>query len=269
MACPKIKFHKRLSADSMLIKSDPQHSLTVNFNTFTLIELVAVITIVVILTAMFLPAVVTVTSSARRTMCMNNLRQIGIAAFSYTEEYDNYVMPGKFGDTKSKGDYNHWINYMFAELLPDESIFRCPTLSDDDNFNPAGGDNSIKKASYIMNIIEPDVTKGGGWGGAALSTVKDESWGWGSTTEYIRVQEVRNPSDKVYITDVIHGPVHHSTSGIRRFSETDHGIISETPKANFRQVGFHHQLGFNVLMGDGHLEFMKQTKHDQWVVVVR
>ena len=233
------------------------------FARFTLIELLVVVSIVFVLIAILLPATVEVKSKAEQSFCMNNLRQIGIAAFSYSEDYDQYVMPGKF-ETTTVNNYNHWINYMFAELIDDASVFVCPTLNDEDNFNPAGGDNTIFEASYIMNLIRP-----GNWAGADIGSDPDKSRGWGTTTEYIRIQEVRDPSTKIHIMDVAEGGIHYNHSGIGKFSETDHGIIKIPPTAGFRRVGFHHPSGFNVLMGDNHIESMKWTEHNQWVVVVK
>lgn len=233
------------------------------FFSFSLLELVTVITILILLTSLLLPAALQGNAKSKASYCMNNLRMIGIAAFTYSEEYDQYVMPGKFTMTTA-GNYNHWINYMYSEMIPDKSTFRCPTLREADNFNPAGSGNLITQASYIRNIIEP-----GNWAGAAIDSDPNKSWGWGTTTQYIRIQEVRNPSDKIDVLDVISGGVHPNHSGIRRFQETDHGLINVIPLAGFRRVGFHHQLGFNVLMGDGHTEYMKQTNPNQWVVIVK
>ena len=60
---------------------------------FTLMELLVVITIISLLAAMLLPSIRMIRELAQRTVCMGNLRQVGLAFGNYMNENEGMIPP--------------------------------------------------------------------------------------------------------------------------------------------------------------------------------
>jgi len=89
---------------------------------FTLIELLVVIAIIAVLIALLLPAVQAAREAARRSQCVNNLKQMGLAANNYQSTYGSYPLRNATNTTGNSGGAalpSSWANWSGqAMMLP-------------------------------------------------------------------------------------------------------------------------------------------------------
>ncbi|MEM7453821.1 MAG: DUF1559 domain-containing protein, partial [Planctomycetota bacterium] len=113
---------------------------------FTLVELLVVIAIIGILIGMLLPAVQSVREAARRTTCLNNLTQIGLACLSYEDV--NKAFPPGFTFEPSLGHTGSalWSAFILPQI---EQGNLYDTIDLEASWVVAGTANNDACASYI------------------------------------------------------------------------------------------------------------------------
>ena len=100
------------------------HPFNCKARAFTLIELLVVIAIIAILAAILFPVFARARENARRTSCLSNMKQIGLAFMQYTQDYDERYPIDQVG-AYPPGPYG-WADSL-QPYLKSVQTFQCPS----------------------------------------------------------------------------------------------------------------------------------------------
>ena len=241
----------------------------------TLIELLVVLAIIPLLVTILVGAVRSAGTAERTTLCASNLDNIGKALYCYLEEFEGtfpvweqWDIPDANGDlpditwwyvdlAKTVGWDEIWTSFPIAPedeyIWEDPGIFLCPQT---DRTVISQGENA-GSAGWRSNAGDPmwpsQARPAGSWFVEHLSYSWNAAFGHytdGPAAKhnqyalYIMAGEVRNPHNKIVISD--------SDNECGRDSRITSRGADSWPDMQ-TQLGTRHNNGSNILFADGHV----------------
>ena len=119
---------------------------------FTLVEMLVVIAVIAILSALLLPALGKAKESARRAVCLANLKQIHLAVANYADSFNDYLVPSGqdsgFAYNTISTAWNQQLYWytVIRDFLGSHRSFYCPNKA-----------NGLGYASYAQTVFPAEM----------------------------------------------------------------------------------------------------------------
>jgi len=137
---------------------------------FTLIELLVVISVIAILAAILFPVFARVREQGRKTACLSNEHQLGLAIMQYVQDYDE-LYPNGVQETATS---YIWEGEGWAGQC-EPYLHTTPVLACPDDPTVASFQNQVVSYGYNINLIQPGYPYENGFSGLSESVVTSPS----------------------------------------------------------------------------------------------
>lgn len=183
----------------------------------------------------------------------SNLKQIGLGALQYVQDYDEKYPMGHNQDGGAAGGYLNWYSAI-DPYLKSRQIFSCPSDSSDVHAGNtdyiAGGVGRGWHVSYAANVF---VSKQSSQPQLSLAAIK-------SASSLVYITDAGTPATGPKGT-VVEGIAEKPFSGLRMLSDAawpGYNAVTTSPTDdNFMAPTIRHLGTTNVLFADGHVKALK------------
>lgn len=228
---------------------------------FTLIELLVVIAIIALLAAILFPVFARARENARRSTCQSNLKQLGLAAHQYSQDYDGtLVMAFDWNNSNSNSYYDLLYPY-----VKNNGVFVCPSRKNYDSYaNPANWSTSI---AYYARAFSYGVNIGGRLADGSIGAGYDRCRGPGAVGPYCpqfwgipfpqMEMHYPKPSIMVYIGETLGDRSSNYTETINPIQMAGYPeslAIWNSANGYYSPPDYRHNMTTNLLFLDGHVK---------------
>ncbi|MCM8768904.1 MAG: DUF1559 domain-containing protein [Candidatus Omnitrophica bacterium] len=182
---------------------------------------------------MLLPALAKAREKARQSVCLGNLKQLGLYAVMYSQDYEDYLLPAY----RVYGPGNHWpwtrllrdAKYVKAEAYQGEKIFWCPS----ERKKPTGSTAYFGHYGYNDNL------------GSAIGLNETT----GVSYPGLKASRIKKPGQTFLIMDV-------SLSRIN----APYKVYNNDENDPNGGTSYRHNEGTNIMFADGHCEWWARSQ---------